>query len=73
MCLGDVAEYVATNDLSNCTPKEIEESINKKLNIDDYGVSYEYFKIIGYAVVKTYRLIQDGNWMPDGLSLTQKQ
>lgn len=70
--LGAIAEYVASNDLANCTPVKIEESVSGKLNNNTYGIGNVTVKIIGYAVVKTYRLIQDSHWVPEGMRLDQK-
>lgn len=64
--LSKMAEYISTHDLQECNPQSIEEEVMKKLKEDDYGIEYEYVKIIGYAVVKTFRLIQDSHWIPQG-------
>lgn len=73
MVLSEVSEYVYTHDLSECNPKDIENLVISKLKNEDYGIKYEYIKIVGYAVVKTYRLIQDGHWTPDGLNLDNQK
>lgn len=69
---GEISDFVYNNDLSDCGPLKIENVILSKLNTSDYGIKYEYVKMVGYAVVKTYRLIQDGHWQPDALQLSTK-
>ena len=66
--MGEISDYVSTNDLDQCVPSLIEETVKAKLNLSNYGIKYEYVKIIGYAVVRTYRLIGDQNWFPNELS-----
>lgn len=70
---GEISEYVALHDLIDCKPREIEEHVFSNLNINDQGIKYEYVKMVGYAVVKTYRLIQDHHWVPDNLNLNDKR
>lgn len=72
MVMGAVSEYIFSNDLIDCNPSKIEAYINIKLSSDDYGLKYEYFKVIGYAIVKTYRLIQDQHWTSNELNTTNK-
>lgn len=71
MVQAQIAEYIFTHDLLDCAPKAIEDHINQVLK-DDYGIKYEYVKILGYAVVRTYRLIQDNHWTADALSTNNK-
>ena len=73
IALGEISEFISKNDIDNCSPKNIEEAVSNKLNSDDYGIKYDYVKIIGYAVVKTYRLIQDQHWLPNTLDTSIKQ
>jgi hypothetical protein len=72
LALGEAAEFVSTNTLEMCSPAEIEKAIKIKLNSDNYGIKYEYVKVIGYAIVKTYRLIQDQHWLPNGIDTSVK-
>lgn len=69
--LSEISEYVYTHSLQECSPKSIEALIIDKLNSENYGIKYQYIKIVGYAVVKTYRLIQDSHWTPNDLSMIQ--
>jgi hypothetical protein len=70
--MGEIAKHVSSNDLGESTPEKLEQKVMTALNADDYGVKYEYVKVIGYAIVKTFRLIQDSHWTADGLSTNTK-
>lgn len=70
--MGSLATYVATNNFADCSPAEIEDSINVTLESNDYGLGDMSIKIIGYALVKTYRLIQDGHYLNEGMTLNTK-
>lgn len=67
-----VAEIVASTNLSELMPAIIEKGATDGLDAGDYGLKFDYVKVTGFAVVKAYRLIQDGHWLPDGLD-TSKQ
>jgi len=69
--MGAIAEYVAGNDYGDCLPSSIERSVNAILIKNEYGLGDMAIKVIGYAVVKTYRLIQDGHYMDQGITLDQ--
>jgi len=69
----EIAEYVANNNLIDCTPKKIQDAVDLKLNGIDYGLKYDYVKLVGYAVVRTYRLIQEGHWMQNNLDMNAKE
>lgn len=70
--MGSLATYVATNNFIDCSPAAIEASINVTLESNDYGLGDMSIKIIGYALVKTYRLIQDGHYLNEGMTLNTK-
>lgn len=72
MALGTIADYVCSHNLDECSPDDINKIVIERLNNDEYGIKYEYSKIIGYAVVKTYRLLQDSHWMPNEINMNQK-
>lgn len=66
--MGFIADFVARNELPGCSPSIIEQAALVELVKKEYGIKFEYLMVTGYAVVKTYRLIQDGHWMPDNVS-----
>jgi hypothetical protein len=63
-----VAEAVREANYEICTPAFIEAKAGKDMEIDDYGLKFEYIKATGFSQVKVYRLIQDNHWNPDSLN-----
>ena len=59
--MGKVSEYISTHDLEDCTPQKIESAMKRVLNKTEFGISYDYVRVVSHAVVKTYRIIGDGN------------
>lgn len=70
--MGVLSEFVCTNESKNVTPKMIEETILNTLAKLDWGISVKEVKIVTFAVVKTFRLIQDGHWTDRGDKLDKK-
>lgn len=69
-----VSERVSTNILSDLSPSEIETHVREAILAgSEYGLGKFQVNVIGYAVVKTYRLIQDGHYMREELYLDQKK
>lgn len=64
-----VSEFISKHDLQECKPSEIESKLNESIQATDYGLKYDYVKIINFAHVKTFRLIQDQSYMYEGLNL----
>lgn len=74
IAMGEVAEFLYTHNKTEITPKDIENKVLEKLKADDYGLKFEYYKITNFAVVKTYRLIQDQqSWVDNSLKLDEKK
>lgn len=68
------AEYIFNSKLEDINAKDIEKSVLTKLNENNYGIKFEYFKITNFAAVKTFRLIQDNqSWADNYLSLNIKK
>jgi regulator of protease activity HflC (stomatin/prohibitin superfamily) len=72
ICMGHVATFVATCDMQELTPEKIQQTLTDKLKSTDYGLQFDYVKIISYAAVRTYRFIQDSHWIQDNLNLSNK-
>lgn len=68
MVMSCISEYVATHDIKDCSPERIEKNIIIP-SPEQYGISDLSVKILGYAIVKTYRLIQDGHYFDEGMRL----
>lgn len=73
MAMSEIADFVFTNSLKDINPIKIEEAVLAKLNAQDYGLKFEYFRITSFAVVKTFRLIQDQSWLSEGLEMDKKK
>ena len=68
-----IAEVLQENNAEDISPDLLEKEVLKKLNAVDYGMDYQYFKITNFAVVRTYRLIQDHSWVDPGFSMNEKK
>lgn len=73
MTMSEVAEFVFKNNIERITPVAIENAVISKLNSGDYGLKFEYFRITNFAVVRTFRLIQDQSWVGEGLAMNDKK
>lgn len=60
---GNVASYISTHALNECTPQTIENEIKTRFKTTDWGIDVSEVRITTFAQVKTYRLIQDSHWM----------
>lgn len=52
-----ISEYVATHPLVECEPAKIELHVSKTVNLENYGLDGQEFRLTNFAVVKTYRFI----------------
>lgn len=68
-----IAEYIFEKNHNEILPAELEEGIMQDLQKLDYGLDIQYFKVQNFAIVKTFRLIQDQSWTHEGLSMTDKK
>lgn len=61
IAMSSLSEYITSHSLEECTPQHLIKSV--VFNDSDFGIEASV-KITGFAVVKTFRLIQDSAWMP---------
>lgn len=73
MAMSEMSDFVFKNNMADINPAKIEEAVLAKLNAEDYGLKFEYFKVTSFAVVRTLRLIQDQSWLSEGLDMDQKK
>lgn len=59
MVMGTIADYIYSKNVAEIVPEDVESQVIKKLDLSKYGLSVSYFKMINFAVVRTFRLIQD--------------
>lgn len=69
MSMGLVGDYVRSKNISEITPAAIEDFVAKEINATQYGLKDFSIKIVTFAIVKTFRLIQDGTYMGEGLNM----
>lgn len=73
MSMGHIADFVRGGDISKITPAEIQAYAMSKIKADSYGLTGLNIKITTFAIVKTYRLIQDGSYLGEGLNMDPKK
>jgi len=73
IAMSEVADFIFKNNLDSINPNTIEKAVIEKLNKDDFGLRFEYFRITNFAVVRTFRLIQDQSWVSEGLIMNDKK
>lgn len=73
MAMSEVADFVFKTNMKDIDPATIEKAVLDKLTADDYGVKVDYFRLTNFAVVKTYRLIQDHSWVNGDIDMNEKK
>jgi regulator of protease activity HflC (stomatin/prohibitin superfamily) len=70
--MSEVSKVIYSNNLDEISISNIEDEILEKLHILDYGLKFESYKIKTFAVVRTYRIINDQSWVSENLFIDQK-
>lgn len=70
---GNVAEYVQTHPLLECSPETIATCVSDKIDLAKYGLDADKVNIVDYAVVKTYRFLQAESHYSSGDHLSTDQ
>lgn len=73
IAMSEVSSLVFSTLTDEIIPQKIEEQTLKALQKTDYGIEFEYFKLTSFAVVRTYRLIQDNTYSYEGLEMNNKR
>jgi regulator of protease activity HflC (stomatin/prohibitin superfamily) len=73
--LSYVAEYIFSKTKSDITPDTCQNIVSEaiKSEMEKYGIKIKYIKITGFAIAKTFRLIQDQSWVHEGIDMNQKR
>ena len=71
--MSNISTFICTRNYKDIEVQFLERGILEKLKELDYGLDFSYFKITNFAVVKTFRLIQDTNWYNEGLKMEEKK
>jgi hypothetical protein len=59
IAMGAVADYVYSHESGHINMLDLENTVLKALDLNKYGINVSYYKLTNFAVVRTYRLIQD--------------
>lgn len=59
--MAEISNYFSTHRMEECSPRTVEKSVI--LDVGKYGLRAE-LKLSSFAMVRTFRLIQDNTWMP---------
>lgn len=59
LAMGEIARFVQGRTLAECGPAAIEKAVSSALSLDQYGISADGIRLLDFAVVKTYRLINE--------------
>jgi regulator of protease activity HflC (stomatin/prohibitin superfamily) len=73
ICMSEAADFIFKTELTDINPEAIQKVVLDKLNEKQYGMRFEYYRITNFAVVKTFRIIQDQSWVNNGLSMDTKK
>lgn len=73
IAMSQSVDYVNRTNLKEINFNEIQDIILKEINLMDYGIEVSYYKMTNFAAVRTYRLIQDGNWFHEGNDMDKKK
>ncbi|WP_410221917.1 SPFH domain-containing protein [Pedobacter sp.] len=72
MAMSEVSEFIHNNNVDDINPQLIENAVIEKLKAGNYGIDVHYFKLTNFAIVKTFRLIQDHSWVNSDLDMDKK-
>lgn len=70
---GLISTFIQGRSLSEINICDIEVNVLNELNNTEYGLKFEYYKITNFAVVRTFRLIQDKQWSHEGIDIDKKK
>ena len=73
MAMAFVSDYIYVTNFKDIDLQKLEQLVMEKLKAEDYGLTFTFFKFTNFANVKTFRLIQDTNWVYEGLTLDNKK
>lgn len=73
ICMSDIAKYINNKNAEDINSNDLSKKIFSGLKQLDYGLEFQYFKVTSFAVVRTYRLIQDYSWVKEELEMDKKK
>lgn len=66
MAQSTIAEYVSTSTLKDVQPAAVESHVSGKLAFDRYGLGEARIRIVDFAVVRTFRLMNSEDYRDSG-------
>ena len=73
LAMSEIAHFIQSRSLSECCPKTIEDDVSKTLCLDEFGISSDGIRLTDFAVVKTFRIINEQRYpIGDMLNTTQR-
>lgn len=73
MVMSEAAQYIYNHNAAEITPDLISEAVMKQIDMLDYGIRFEYYKVTNFAAIRAYRFIQDQSWTDNSLRLDEKK
>lgn len=73
LAMSVIADFIYNNDVLEIKASDVESTVTKAMQGFDYGIKVESFTLTNFAVVKTFRLIQDHSWVSEGMTLDEKK
>lgn len=69
---GRISAFVSSENLAQCNLETIEAWVQTQFKTTGWGITIEDVKITTFALVRTYRMINDGHWMDTDHKLDKK-
>ena len=71
--MSEIARFIQCRPLVECSPEAIEGAVSKTLCLDQYGIAFDGIRLTDFAVVKTYRIINEQRYgVGDVLDTTRR-
>lgn len=70
--LSEVSTYISNCNSTEYDAGKLSADVLSKLQASEYGLNFEYVKVLEYAIVKTIRLLQDKHWHHESLKMDEK-
>lgn len=70
--LSEVSTYISNCKSTEYDASKLSADVLSKLQNENYGLKFEYVKVLEYAIVRTYRLLNDKHWHYEALKMDQK-
>ena len=69
--MAEISEYIRNTDYSEVNINSLEKEISKRMEQEKYGLGDLSIRITSWALVRTFRLIQDPSWMRETVDMSK--